>query len=50
VTDEHVLAEAAGAASVAGAYACRDRLTDRTVVLPISGRNLSAAKLESVLA
>ncbi|WP_247730157.1 threonine ammonia-lyase [Halovivax limisalsi] len=50
VCDEHVLAEAAGAASVAGAYARRDRLADRTVVLPISGRNLSASKLASILA
>jgi threonine dehydratase len=48
--EEHILAEAAGVASVAGAYASRDRLAGSTVVLPICGRNLSTAKLRTLLA
>jgi len=46
---EHVLAETAGVASVAGAYALRDRLEGRTVVLPVCGRNLALDKLADIL-
>lgn len=45
IIKEHILAEAAGIASVAGAYAYRDQLSGSTVVLPICGRNISVKKL-----
>ena len=50
LTKEHILAEAAGVASVAGAAACRSRIEGQTVVLPVCGRNLSTEKLRSILA
>jgi len=46
---EHLLAEAAGVASVAGAYALAEQLGE-TVVLPVCGRNLDPEKLVEVLA
>jgi threonine dehydratase len=50
LTEEHILAEAAGVASVAGAFTSKDRIAGKTVVLPICGRNLSMGKLQSLLA
>jgi threonine dehydratase len=47
--EEHILAEAAGVASVAGADARCDRLAGRTVVLPVCGRNLATEKLRALL-
>lgn len=47
--DEHVLAELAGVAGVAAAIDRRDELAGKTVVIPVSGRNLSTAKLRSIL-
>jgi len=49
LTEEHILAEAAGVASVAGAAACQNQIEEQTVVLPICGRNLSDEKLQSVI-
>jgi threonine dehydratase len=49
LTKEHILAEAAGVASVAGAIANRKQIEGQTVVLPICGRNLSTAKLRSII-
>jgi threonine dehydratase len=46
---EGVLAEGAAAAGVAGARALADVLAGKTVVIQISGRNLSTEKLRSVL-
>jgi threonine dehydratase len=46
---EHILLEGAGAASVAGALALADDLAGKTVVLQLSGRNLSTAKLRSIV-
>lgn len=50
LNEEGIIAEGAAAASVAGAAALDEKLTGRTVVLPISGRNLSTAKLMGILA
>ncbi|MDZ7701301.1 MAG: pyridoxal-phosphate dependent enzyme [Halobacteriales archaeon] len=46
---EGVLAEGAAAAGVAGARALGDELAGETVVIQVSGRNLSTGKLRSVL-
>jgi threonine dehydratase len=45
----HNLAEPAGAASLAAAYKCRDMLAGRTVVCVMTGGNIDAATLRSVL-
>ncbi|WP_137285916.1 threonine ammonia-lyase [Halorussus salinisoli] len=47
--EEHILAEGAGVASVAGALQLGDELRGKTVVLPISGRNIDAETLAAVL-
>ena len=46
---EGVLAEGAAAASIAGADAMREEIVGSTVVLPITGRNISLAKLRTIL-
>ena len=48
--EEHVLMEVACAASVAALLEAGDELAGRTVVLPVSGRNLNGEKLQSILA
>ncbi|MFB6082118.1 MAG: threonine/serine dehydratase [Halanaeroarchaeum sp.] len=48
--DEHILAEGAGAAGVAGARALGEDLAGKTVVVPITGRNLSLETLREVVA
>lgn len=50
LTSDAVLAEGAAAASVAAALQLGDDLAKKTVVLPISGSNLSIAKLQEILA
>jgi threonine dehydratase len=47
--EESILAEAAGVASIAGAIACKERIEDQKVVLPICGRNLSVPKLRVLM-
>ena len=47
--DEHILAEGAGAAGVAGARELGAELAGKTVVVPITGRNLSMEKLASIV-
>ncbi|USZ69897.1 threonine/serine dehydratase (plasmid) [Halorussus salilacus] len=49
LTADSVLAEGAAATSVAGALSLGDELAGETVVLPISGGNLSTAKLKEIL-
>lgn len=44
----HNLAEGAGAASTAGAVKLRERLAGRTVILDLSGGNLSVEKLRQI--
>ncbi|GAB3669214.1 threonine ammonia-lyase [Halopiger thermotolerans] len=46
---EHVLMEAASATGVAAALERRDELAGKTVVLPVSGRNVDLEKLRSML-
>jgi threonine dehydratase len=48
--DDHVLAEGAAAAGVAAALQLCERLAGKTVVLVVSGGNLSLPKLRRVLA
>ncbi|WP_129113680.1 threonine ammonia-lyase [Halegenticoccus tardaugens] len=50
LVDDSVLAEGAAATSVAAALQLGDTLAGKTVVLPISGSNLSAEKLREILA
>ena len=50
LAEEHLLAEGAGAAGVAAALERRAELAGKTVVIPISGGNLSEERLRSVLA
>ncbi|MFB6125292.1 MAG: threonine/serine dehydratase [Halanaeroarchaeum sp.] len=47
--DEHILAEGAAVAGVAGARALGDDLAGKTVVIPVTGRNLSADRLRGIL-
>jgi len=47
--EDGVVAEGASAAPVAAALAAGDELAGRTVVIPISGRNLSLSKLRAVV-
>ena len=47
--DEHVLAEGAGVAGIAAARELGSQLAGETVVLPISGGNLSLDKLREIL-
>jgi len=47
--EEHVLAEGAGVAGIAGARQLGSELAGKTVVLPISGGNLSTDKLREIL-
>ena len=49
IRDEHLVIEGASAAALAGAFQRAESLAGKTVVLPISGRNLSTAKLWSIL-
>ena len=49
VRDEHLIVEGAAAAALAGALARADDLAGKTVVLPVSGRNLATAKLRAIL-
>lgn len=44
-----VLAEGAAAAGLAGAIACRERIRESTVVVPITGGNLATATLRRIL-
>jgi threonine dehydratase len=46
----HNLAEGAGAAGLAGLIALRDRLAGKTVAIVLSGSNIDAATLRTVLA
>ena len=48
--EEHVLMEMACATGVAAAFQQRDELAGKTVVLPVSGRNLAIEKLHAILA
>jgi threonine dehydratase len=50
LADDAVLAEGAGAASTAAALKMGDDLAGKTVVLVVSGGNLSTDRLESILA
>lgn len=47
--DEHILAEGAGVAGIAGARKLGHALAGKTVVIPITGRNLSVDKLREIL-
>lgn len=49
LTDDAVLAEGAAATGVAAALQLGDELAKKTVVLPISGSNLSMIKLQGIL-
>lgn len=49
VEKAHLIAEGAGAASLAAAYKLRDRLKGKKVVLVLSGGNLTAEMLKSIL-
>ncbi len=49
ITTTHNLAEGAGAASIAGAYAIREQLAGKTVVAVLSGGNLDQDTLRWVL-
>jgi threonine dehydratase len=49
LTDDAILAEGAAATSIAAALKLGDELEGKTVVLPISGSNLSTAKLREIL-
>lgn len=49
LAEEHILAEGAGASGVAAALAQKDKLSGKTVAIPISGRNLAVEKLRSIL-
>jgi len=45
----HTLAEGAGAASLAGAMSMKDKLKDRTVVVVLSGANVTIPTLQNIL-
>ncbi len=45
LAEERIVVEGAGAASLAGAIACSDRIEGSTVVLQLSGRNVDIEKL-----
>jgi threonine dehydratase len=47
--EEGVLMEVASATGVAAALRRREELAGKTVVLPVSGRNLSMGKLRAIL-
>lgn len=47
--EDHVIAEGAGAASVAAALQLKENLTEKTLVLPITGRNLAPRKLKQII-
>ncbi|WP_435152303.1 threonine ammonia-lyase [Haladaptatus sp. DFWS20] len=49
LTEDAVLAEGAAAVGVAAAVQLGDKLAGKTVVLPITGSNLSAEKLQDIL-
>ncbi len=49
VEKAHTLAEGAGAASLAAALKLRDRLTDQTVALVVSGGNITVEQLRAAL-
>ena len=49
VEKAHVIAEGAGAAPLAAAYKIRDRLKGKKVILILSGGNLTAEMLKSIL-
>lgn len=50
LADDSILAEGAAAAGVAAARQLGDELAGKTVVIPITGRNLSTEKLRDILA
>ena len=50
IEEEHLLVEGAAAAPVAAALGLGDELAGQTVVVQVSGRNLSTAKLGALLA
>jgi threonine dehydratase len=50
LTEAHVLMEGACATSVAAAFQCRERVAGKTVVIPVTGRNLSVDKLRELVA
>ena len=50
LVEEHVLVEAAGAASLAGLEAAADAVAGETVVLQLSGRNVAGADLADLVA
>jgi threonine dehydratase len=50
IESHHLVAEPAGAAAVAGAATCRDDLAGKTVVLVVSGGNLTPALLARAMA
>jgi threonine dehydratase len=47
--DEHILAEGAAVAGIAGARKLGDELAGKTVVIPITGRNLAVEKLAAIV-
>lgn len=49
LSEEHIVVEGAAASGVAATLAKADELAGKTVVIPVSGRNLSAEKLRSIL-
>lgn len=49
LADEHILAEGAGVAGIAGARKLGSELAGKTVVIPITGRNLALANLRSII-
>lgn len=49
IEEEQILAEGAGVASVAAAFELRSKLERKTVVLPVSGRNIEVETIEEIL-
>ncbi|MFB6267478.1 MAG: threonine/serine dehydratase [Halodesulfurarchaeum sp.] len=49
LAQEHILAEGAAVAGIAGARVLGEALAGKTVVIPITGRNLSLENLQSIL-
>lgn len=49
LTEAHVLMEGACATSVAAAFERREQLTGKTVVIPVTGRNLSVGRISGLV-
>ncbi len=49
LTEEHILIEGASASGIAGALSMREDLAGNSVVIPISGRNISVDKLLDII-